>query len=544
MSAKHWSAVAPFDPATGLLPAPLEALWSRTGEPGHLLILSAGTGDQREGWAARAAIALATARAAQGVQVLLADLGLESPSLHHELGEENLEGVADIFQFGASLRRVARVLPAHGILFLPTGAYIPDAYEILADPIWDQLLAQLAEEQTCLLAFLPVSTPGVAQLARRFDSVIVLGEGDEADAALDVAGGSDREFALVLHPPAVSAPEPETSTAVVAELDQDPIDDPEVSLVAAADPTLAADAAVAEVEPVELSSETELELIEQPTEEAADPAAPSAESTAESVAEPGHDSEGEELLLHEPPPVPRSARKRRRGASPVLWLLLLVAVAFGGWTLLEERGLLPEWAKLPDRSGQEVEAAPEPVEETAIKSAVPAEPAEPIESPLPYSVAVEAHQDYATAEERVLTLRRREPGITFYLSPTENQGVIYHRVLAGPVADTLAARKLLERLVAARHKTDLDTWNIRPTVWAFHLGDFESRGEAEERMEELRAQQIPSYLVEVEYTAGPPRYRVYIGAFEGPAPADILAPRLKEAGLDLPLVRRFGKPIQ
>lgn len=513
MSAKPWPAVAPFDPASGLLPAPLETLWSRTDEPGHLLILSPASGEWCEGWAARAAIALATARAAHGVQVLLADLGLETPSLHQELGEENLEGVADIFQFGSSLRRVARLLPGHGILFLPTGAYVPDAREILADPIWAQLLAQLTAEQTCLLAFLPVGTPGAEQLARHFDAVVVLGEERENDGARAILAESEFGFELGLTPRGESDEEGEPGEASA--------DEAELFLAESTEP-------VAEDE---VSGEVEGDA----------DVASSTDATSSADAASSTDDEG--AALHEPPPVPRPAKKRR-GASPVLWLLLLIAVAFGGWTILDERRLLPEWARLSDRSGQDAEPVAEPAAEPAVKSAVPAEPSQPIETPLPYSVAVEAHQDYATAEERVMTLRRREPGITFYLSPTENQGVIYHRVLAGPVADTLAARMLLERLVAARHKTDLDPWNIRPTVWAYHLGDFDTREEAEARMEELRAQRIPSYVVEVEYTSGPSRYRVYIGAFEGPAPAEILAPRLKEAGLDLPLVRRYGKPIQ
>lgn len=475
MSANHWPAAAPFDPATGLLPAPLEALWSRTEDSGHLLILTSGTSAWREGWAARTAISLATARAAQGVQVLLADLGLESPTLHLELGEENVEGVADIFQFGASLRRVARVVPGHGILFLPTGAYIPDPAELLADPMWEQLLAQLDEEQTCFLASLPVDTPGAERLARRFDKVVVLIEQAEGDAARVIAGDPERDFELVLYPPVEAEPVPAAETGV------------------------------------ELAAEREL-------------------------------AREEEAPLHEPPPMPRAPR-RRRGVSPVLWLLLLVAVAVGGWTMLEERSLLPEWARLPERLAPEQEAAPEPEEATAAKAATPVM-AEPVESPLPFSVAVEAHQDYATAEERVLALRRSQPAISFYLSPIVEQGVIYHRILAGPIADTTAAWKLMERLVAARQKTDLDAWSIRPTVWAFQLGDFKSKVDAVERMEELRTQQIPTYLVEVEYTAGPPRFRIYIGAFEGPAPAEILATRLKGAGLDLPLVRRYGKPIQ
>jgi hypothetical protein len=159
-------------------------------------------------------------------------------------------------------------------------------------------------------------------------------------------------------------------------------------------------------------------------------------------------------------------------------------------------------------------------------------------------VAVEAHQDFATAVERVQLLRRNEPGIAFYLTPIPNQGVVYYRLLAGPAADTTAAWELMRRLVASRYKTDLDPWSIRPTVWAYQLGDFPTAGAAETRAEELLQARIPTYVVEVEYTSGPPRYRLFAGAYEGPAPAEVMAELLREAGIEARLVRREGKPAR
>jgi hypothetical protein len=146
--------------------------------------------------------------------------------------------------------------------------------------------------------------------------------------------------------------------------------------------------------------------------------------------------------------------------------------------------------------------------------------------------------------DRVALLQRAEPRVTFFMAPIPNQGMVYYRILAGPVADTTAAWSLMQRLVAARQKTDLDPWSIRPTVWAFHLGDFESEAAATARADELLDQQIPTYQVEVEYSAGPPRRRLFAGAYEGPGPAEFMADQLKAAGIDAQFVRRQGKPIQ
>lgn len=523
MSATDRPATVSFDPGTGILPAPLEELWSSTDEPGHLLILTAGGGEERSDWTARAAIALAAARAAEGGQVLLADFGLDSPSLHEKLEEENLEGVADIFHFGASLRSVARMVPEAGLLFLPPGAYVPDALEILADPVWDQILTQLIEEGTSLLAFLPVETPGAELFARRFERVVVLAPEGEADALVDGIEGVGGEFTFIL------TPSPPLDSEPALDLNGWAGGGGEGAGEELEAPLLTAAAVASNSQPAEAEGA-------ESTEE------PSPEPSRESKSGSGNGRLG--LLLHEPPPVPRGGKKGRRRVSPVLWILLLVAAVAGGWTILDARDLLPDWARLPGQSTEEDSPA-EVVAAVPMNSAEPSEAddsAEPVETPLPYSVAVEAHHDFATALDRVRTLRRGESDYTFYVSPIENQGVVYYRVLAGPAADSAGAVKLMDQLVEKHQKSDRDPWSIRPTVWAYDLGEYDSREAAEARVEELEAQLIPAYVVEVEYTDRSSRYRVYVGAFEGPAPAEMIAPRLQEAGIEAGLERRYGKP--
>jgi hypothetical protein len=495
MSPNIWPAPVPFDPESGVVPAPLAALWSRSDNPAPALILAAGEKAQRDGWAAKAAIALAAAWADRGAQVVLADLGLDAPALHLELEEANTDGVADIFQFGASVRRMARMAPGRRFRFLPAGAYIPDSAEIFRSPGWSHLLGQLVEDRAALLAYLPASAAGGEELAKRLGRAIILADPEEAEPLATRLARSCTVELLLCAPPA-AVPQSGLGPAI-------------------ADPLDAATRGVT-----------------RPLEEGAS--------------------------LTEPPPIPRRRRRSRRRTSGLLWFLLLVTVVLGGWTLLSERDALPNWAVLPawipipdwlglpERGDQsptaesEGEAAPARV----APAAAPEVATRPIESPIPYSVAVEAHQDFATAVERVAALRRAEPGVAFFLTPIPNQGVVYYRLLAGPVADTAAAWTLMRRLVTARQKTDLDPWSIRPTVWTYHLGDFESEAAAAARADELLAQRIPTYQVEVDYTSGPPRYRLFAGAYEGPAPAEVMADLLRGAGIDAPLVRRQGKPIR
>jgi hypothetical protein len=458
MSADLWPAMMPFDPEADPVPSALGGLLTPPAGALPAVLMVAGAEADRQGWGARAAVRIATAWADRGAQIILADVGLESPQLHEVLGEANTDGVADIFQFGASLRWMARVVPGHGFRFLPVGAYVPDGAAVLRDPRWESLIAQCAADQATLLAYAPEGTAGLDALASRIGRVVVLAETAEADAVVERFSAL-AAVELVLSPPVVPAP--------------------------------AAVAGPASTPPESYEDEAEVD--------------------------------GE---LLEPPPLPWKGSPRRKG-SPLLWLSLVAACIVGGWVAFGDRIAPSAPAEAPPVA-QEQDGPPPPA------------PA-PVESPLPYSVAVEAHLDYATALERVAALRGAEKGSTFFLAPIPYDSLVYYRVMAGAVADTTAAWGLMRRLVAAGHMTELTPWAVRPTVWAYHLGDFESRDAALARGEELLKARVPTYVVEIDYTAGPPRHRLYAGAYDGPALAEIMAQLLKEAGVSAPLVRRHGK---
>ena len=243
--------------------------------------------------------------------------------------------------------------------------------------------------------------------------------------------------------------------------------------------------------------------------------------------------------------VSRSEGEASRDEAPLLrqmlvWLAvgaLIVLAGFAAWVAYRSLGSQTAAGPL-----EPVAARSEPAIEPPAPPPEPEIVPRPIETPIPYSVQVEAHQDPRAAAERVAALRRAEPGMEFYVAPANVAGVVYYRVLAGPAADLATAQMLMQRLVDAGHKASAEAWALAPTRWAFHLGDFDTRNAARARADELAAEGIPTYVVEIPYEQGPSRYRLYAGAYRTPGEAEVLADMLRRAGYEPQLVERRGRP--
>src|SRR5690606_18417410 len=110
--------------------------------------------------------------------------------------------------------------------------------------------------------------------------------------------------------------------------------------------------------------------------------------------------------------------------------------------------------------------------------------------------------------------------------------------------DTAAANALMRRLVERGHKSEVDAWAIRPTAWTFQVGEFETAEAAEARADSLLDLGVPTYSVEVPYSSGPSRFRLYAGAYEGPVQGAVMAELLEKAGVEAQLVRRMGRPVE
>lgn len=446
-------AAEPFDPGSGELPPALERVLIESDKP-ILLVVAAEADDL----AARAAIALAEARASRGHATVLADADLDAPRLHGQLGVENLEGLVDVFLFGASLRRVAVRPSSRHFAFAPAGAYSPDPAEVLQSPRWDRIAEELTGDDALLLVFLPAAAPGARQLSRRVRRAIVLGDDRAVERAAARLDATCRIVAVVDPTPPVVTPE-------------------------AAPPTAGAET------PVPARGRRVPELDE---------------------------------------PIVIRPERRRRQVSPVLLIVLALAVAAAAWFGYREL------------FGRE---APAPTPAAAGESATPADPGALVETTVPYSVAVAAYQDLATAAERVVQLERAEPDLGFYLSPVAVHEDVFYRLLAGPVRDRESAVAVMQRLVDAGHKQGMDEWALLLTARTFHLGDYESRVDAEIRVQELADADIPAYVVPQRYQGGQYRYRVYGGAYQNEAEADVMREMLENAGEPTRLVVRVGEPV-
>lgn len=488
-------------------PLPEEVV--RTLAAKDVVLLLAAPAARRDRWAARAAIALAAQVAGAGRKVVLADLSFNDGILHELLGVPNGEGLADVFLFGASAEHVALPVPGASFALIPAGAYVPDEAEVFGHSAWSPFLAQLKHDGELLFAFAPDDAPGVTRLPAPLATAVVLADHGEAEAALQAAARRLEVLNVLARPPVATQPP------------HDAADTP-------------AEAAVSErtFERVRLPRDREREALiaDLRTRQRAERLQP------EPVLAELHTSPlvgGPEAPRISEPPArspQREARPHRRRTPLLLTLalILFVSAIAGVW----------HFSRVYMR-GRQV-AATDVAQQPAPGAAQPLT-GEPAGEPLPYSVAIEAHQDLPTAVRRITSLGRADTTTGFYIAPILVDSALYYRVMAGPVADSAAAAGVMQWLIRRGLKTGGSEWDIRATPYAFLLGEYELREQAEQRMEQIHALNIPSYVIEVPYTNGPPRYYLYSGAYSGAAEAELMRQLLRNAGLATNLVERTGR---
>ncbi len=140
---------------------------------GGTVLLLHTEGGREDGWAGRAALALARGWRDQDRRLFLCDASLEAPALHKAAGVTNGEGISDALRFGTSFKRVAHRLDAN--LFLATaGTVAVDAGALRESPRWDSFTAGFSEAGALLVLFAPADGASVDALVRRADLVYVL----------------------------------------------------------------------------------------------------------------------------------------------------------------------------------------------------------------------------------------------------------------------------------------------------------------------------------------------------------------------------------
>ena len=462
-----------------------------TDPAGAVVLLLVGAGESP--WAARTAIELASAWSRGGRRVVLADMHVENPFLHEAVGDENVEGLVDVFLYGGSITRSARPVPGRGFHLLPAGTYTSDVAEIYGHPRWPRLVEGFREAGATLVLFAPAEGD-VPALFRWASEAIVLG--DLADAK-------------------VLAPLAAASMPVRARLVQ-PRDLPGARAEGAAIPVPPAS------------------FVAPPPVETVRPSQPIA-----TVEWPPTEAQREEEELHLPPP-PMRIPPRRRPIYFALWLLLgVVVLALAGYVVGRLRpDLLPWPSMLAQRPG------PDSAVSTIAAVAVPA-PAARAGAALPYSVQVIAFQSLTAAIRRLTTDRERVTGAPVYISPEEIGGIVYYKILAGALADTTAARELRDSLVAEGVVNQQDAAGglalIQNTPLAFRLSEYPSQDAATAAADSLQARNIPAYALPMPYSDGSYRWQLYAGAYRDTTSSAPMRALLTSAGLTPALVPRSGQ---
>lgn len=437
-------------------------------------------------WAAETAIELSSAWAKDGRRVVLADLFLENPVVHEVAGAENLEGMVDVFLYGASISRSARPVRGRTFYLIPAGTYTTQAAAIYEHSRWPKLVAGFRDADASLLLFVPADAPELAALAPWVSQVMLLGAPhDRAVLAPFLEAGA--ELLGLVEPPRAPVFLPFAATPAAA-LDAPPPPAPTGSAVAGV---------------------------------SASDAAPDVE-------------------LHLPPPPVRTPKRGPQLLNLAVYVLLplflLAAVAYVVGSVRPE--LLPRWA----RSAAPVASESAVVTPPRVIAPLPTPRREG--EPLNYSVGVISFPSFAGAQRKLASLRARRDGVLYFISPEEIQGILYYKVLAGALPDSAAARGLKERLVAAKVITSEDAADdgalIQPTPYAFGLAERPTEIAATAIADSLGVRGIPAYGMAVPYSDGSRRWQVYGGAYADSIAAEGMRKLLASARVTPDLVPRVG----
>jgi hypothetical protein len=127
---------------------------------------------------ATASVALGIARAqAAHRRVAVGDLIGDVAPIRELVTDDDPHGLTDAFLYGVSLNKIARQIDAIGNLHvLPSGSDQVVQEEILRSDRWRRLASSFHETGALLLIARPAAVPGVEDLIRMLDGVVVVGD--------------------------------------------------------------------------------------------------------------------------------------------------------------------------------------------------------------------------------------------------------------------------------------------------------------------------------------------------------------------------------
>lgn len=473
-------------------------------------------------WAADAAWSVAREAAVLGRRTLLVDCFVDAPRLHAGSSPADADGIVDVFEYGASLSRIAQPQAQAGLFFVPTGTLSTDPIVLLSSPRWARLAAGFRHEGALLVVYVPAAA--LPSIANWTDGVIVLAPEGFAFKRDAPGGIVEAEQAgkpmVVVTPGAPAAAGAGTALGFEGndagfgstfELVEEPGPEP------ARWPAAAGYAVPAQSDGADAAGFAA--AWEGPPAESAPPAAAPAPGESAPPAEGAEPAEGESpgrpAIRRTRPPLSelealRAPQRTRRvivyaGVSVVSVWLAMVA-------------LRPEWV-FPVNAPEEAPAVPR---------------ATHVPDSLPWIVQVSAWNDLPRALEALDTLAERH--VPALVTPVRVAAGISYRVQAGPLATMAEAEALLDTLRAhSLAALDGSIALALPLSFAIGAGGAATGAQVRDERDSLRAHGVPTFLL-----AEPGGHlRIYAGAFERADEAAVLDSILFTLGR----VRRLGPRV-
>ena len=126
---------------------------------------------------ATARVALGIARAqAKKRRVAIGDMLGEAAPLQALLGTDDPHGLADVFEYGVSIGKVAYQVAGESQLFvMPSGVFMSDQAAIMANRRWSRLANGFREEKALLIVAAPAAAQDVEALVLQLDAAVIVG---------------------------------------------------------------------------------------------------------------------------------------------------------------------------------------------------------------------------------------------------------------------------------------------------------------------------------------------------------------------------------
>ena len=141
-------------------------------------------------------------------------------------------------------------------------------------------------------------------------------------------------------------------------------------------------------------------------------------------------------------------------------------------------------------------------------------------------------------------LRERMPDLLGFVTPLSIDRERQYGLVVGPAYSEVEANDLKGPLETALVllNPDPQSWTVRWAPYSFFFGEYDGSGPANARVQELADLSIPVFVLQVTYSAGATRLRVYGGAFSDEFQAGEMGGLLSEHNLeDIPLTERRGR---